>query len=127
MLGKLFEGHRLTILTAPYHWQGPSWKYRRQMGLDGRNEKRVPMAIPVCLVVAEKRLVADQAVTVNVSAHGARVLTRRRWQPEEQPRLASSSGELRTPAKIVYCEPLTDGHFCVGLQFLSTIMDWKPM
>jgi hypothetical protein len=97
------------------------------MGLDGRNEKRVPMAIPVCLVVPEKLLVADQAVTVNVSAHGARVLTRRRWQPEEQPRLASSSGELRTQAKIVYCEPLTDGHFCVGLQFLSTIVDWKPM
>jgi hypothetical protein len=97
------------------------------MRLDGRNEKRVPMALPVCLVVAEQLLVADQAVTVNVSPHGARVLTRRRWQPEEQPRLASNSGELRTQAKIVYCEPLTDGHFYVGLQFLSAIPDWKPM
>jgi hypothetical protein len=97
------------------------------MRLDGRNEKRVPMAVPVCLVVAEKLLVADQAMTVNVSPHGARVLTKRRWQPEEQPRLASSSGEPRTQAKIVYCEPLTDGHFCVGLQFLSPITDWKPM
>jgi PilZ domain len=97
------------------------------MPLDGRNEKRVPMALSICLVVAEKVLVADQAMTVNVSPHGARILTRRRWQTEEQPRLASSSGELRTQAKIVYCEPLTDGHFCVGLQFLSAIMDWKPM
>jgi PilZ domain-containing protein len=97
------------------------------MRLDGRNEKRVPMAVPVCLVVTEKLLVADQAMTVNVSPHGARVLTKRRWQPEEQPRLASSSGEPRTQAKIVYCEPLTDGHFCVGLQFLSPITDWKPM
>jgi len=97
------------------------------MRLDGRNEKRVPMAIPVCLVVAEKLLVADQAITVNVSPHGARVLTRRRWQPEQQPQLASSSGELRTQAKIVYCEPVTDGHFCVGLQFLSAILNWNPM
>jgi PilZ domain len=97
------------------------------MLLDGRNEKRVPIAIPVCLVVAENRLIADQAMTVNVSPHGARVLTRRRWQLEEQPRLASSSGELPTQAKIVYCEPLTEGHFCVGLQFLSAIIDWKPM
>ena len=97
------------------------------MRLDGRNEKRVPMAIPVCLVVAEKLLVADQAITVNVSPHGARVLTRRRWQPEQQPQLASNSGELRARAKIVYCEPLTDGQFCVGLQFLSAIMDWNPL
>jgi len=85
------------------------------------------MAIPICLVVAEKLLVADQAMTVNVSTHGARVLTRRRWQPEEQPRLASSSGELGTQAKIVYCEPLTDGHFCVGLQFFSAVLDWNPV
>jgi len=97
------------------------------MCLEGRNEKRIPMAIPVCLVVAEKLLFADQAMTVNVSPHGARVLTRRRWQREEQPQLASNSGELRTRAKIVYCEPLTDGHFCVGLQFFSAITDWNPM
>jgi len=96
------------------------------MRLDGRIEKRVTLAIPVCLVIAEKLLVADQAMTVNVSSRGARILTRRRWQLEEQPRLASSSGELRTEAKVVYCEPVTDGLFCVGLQFLSAIMDWKP-
>jgi hypothetical protein len=96
------------------------------MRLDGRNEKRVTMAIPVCLVIAEKLLFADQAMTVNVSSRGARIITRRRWQLEEQPRLASSSGELRTEAKVVYCEPVTDGLFCIGLQFLSAILDWKP-
>jgi hypothetical protein len=96
------------------------------MRLDGRNEKRVTMAIPVCLVTAEKLLVADQAMTVNVSPHGARIVTRRRWRPEEQPRLASNSGELGTRAKVVYCEPLANGHFCIGLRFLSATMDWKP-
>jgi hypothetical protein len=96
------------------------------MRLEGRNERRVTMAIPVCLVIAEKLLFADQAMTVNVSSRGARILTRRRWQLEEQPRLASSSGELRTQAKVVYCEPATDGLFCVGLQFPSAVMDWKP-
>ena len=95
------------------------------MRLDGRNEKRVTMAVPVCLVVAEKVLVADQATTVNVSSKGARVVTKRRWQPEDQPRLAMSSGEIRTQAKVVYCEPQTDGYFCIGLQFLSAILDWK--
>ncbi|HEY6387396.1 MAG TPA: PilZ domain-containing protein [Candidatus Acidoferrum sp.] len=97
-----------------------------QTRLDGRNEKRVMMAVPICLVTTGRLIIADQAMTVNVSPHGARVVTTRRWRPKEQPRLALSSGEIRTQAKIVYSEPLADGHFCIGLKFLSAIMDWKP-
>jgi len=97
------------------------------MRLDGRNEKRVTMAIPVCLVTAEELLVAEQAMTVNVSSQGARVVTRRRWHPKEQPRLASASGEFRAQAKVVYCEPLPGGHFCIGLKFISAIIDWEPI
>jgi PilZ domain len=96
-----------------------------QIRLDGRNEKRVSMAMPVCLVTAKDLLFAYQAMTVNVSPHGARIMTRRRWQLEERPRLASSSGELGTPARVVYCEPLTNGHYCIGLRFPAAIMDWK--
>lgn len=95
------------------------------MRLDGRNEKRVTMAIPVCLVVAEKLHVAEQAMTVNVSSQGARVVTKRRWHPEKEPRLALSSGEIQTQAQVVYCEPLADGHFCIGLKLFSAIMNWK--
>jgi len=96
------------------------------MRLEGRNEKRVAMAIPVCLVAAEKQDVVEQAMTVNVSSHGARIATRRRWQPEEEPRLALGSGEIRVQAKVVYCETLADGRFCVGLRFSSANMEWKP-
>jgi hypothetical protein len=95
------------------------------MRLDGRNEKRVTMAIPVCLVTVEKMFVAEQAMTVNVSSRGARVVTRRRWQAKEQPRLASASGEFRAPAKVVYCEPLPGGYFCIGLKFVSAVIDWE--
>lgn len=96
-----------------------------QLRLDGRNEKRVTMAIPVCLVTAKDLLFAYHAITENVSPHGARIITRRRWPLEERPRLASSSGELGTPARIVYCEPLTNGNYCIGLRFPSAITDWK--
>jgi len=96
-----------------------------QMRLDGRNEKRVTMAIAVCLAIAKDLLFAYQAMTVNVSPHGARIITRRRWQLEERPRLASSSGELGAPAQVIYCEPLTNGHYCIGLRFPSAITDWK--
>lgn len=95
------------------------------MHLDGRTEKRVAMAIPVCLEVADELLFTEQSTTVNVSPRGARVVTRRRWQPEEQPRLATSSGKFRTQAKVVYCVPLMDGHFCIGLQFPSPVTDWN--
>lgn len=45
--------------------------------LDGRIEKRIPMVLPVDLVIAEEMLVSERAVTVNVSYHGARVVTKR--------------------------------------------------
>jgi hypothetical protein len=95
------------------------------MRFEGRTEERVTMAIPLCLVAAEKPASAEQAMTVNVSPHGVRVVTRRRWRPDEQPRLASRSGEFRTQARVVYCEPQTDGHFCIGLKFQPAFMEWR--
>jgi hypothetical protein len=85
--------------------------------LDGRREKRASIAVPVCLATAEELLFAERAITVNVSLHGARVVTKQRWQAEERPWLASLSSEFRVRARVIYCHPLTDGHFCVGLGF----------
>jgi hypothetical protein len=95
------------------------------MRLDGRNEKRVTMAIPVCLVTAEELDFAEEAITVNVSSRGARVVTRRRWYPKEQPRLALARGEFRARTQVVYCQPLPSGHFCIGLKFISAVIDWE--
>ena len=85
--------------------------------LDGRREKRAPITTPVCLAAAEETLLTERALTVNVSPHGARVVTKRRWQAEERPWLVSLSSEFRVQARVIYCQPLTDGHFCVGLGF----------
>ncbi len=92
--------------------------------LDGRIEKRVPMAVPVDLVIAEEMLVAERVVTVNVSPHGARVVSKRRWRVEEQPWLASLTSYFRLQGSVVYCQPLTNGDFCVGLKFRGSLMDW---
>jgi hypothetical protein len=94
------------------------------MPLDGRIEKRAPMAVPVYLVAAEGLLFAERVITVNVSPHGACVITKRRWQAEEQPWLASLFNEFRLQARVVYCQPLTDGHFCVGLRFKSRVINF---
>ena len=90
----------------------------------GRIEERIPMAVPVDLVIAEETLVAERVVTVNVSPHGARVVTKRRWRVEEQPWLASLTSYFRRQGCVVYCQPLTNGDFCVGLKFRASFIDW---
>ena len=92
---------------------------------DGRIEKRISMMLPVDLVVAEEMLVSERAVTVNVSPHGARVVTKRYWRPEEQPCLASLTSYFRLQGSVVYCQPLTNGDFCVGLKFRASFMGWE--
>lgn len=93
--------------------------------LDGRIEKRTPMALPVDLVLVEEMLVSERAMTVNVSPHGARVVTKRHWRPEEQPWLASLTSYFRLQGSVVYCQPLTNGDFCVGLKFRASFMGWE--
>jgi len=36
----------------------------------------------------------------------------------------SSDGDLQTQARVVYCQPLSDGHFAIGLQFPYETSDW---
>jgi hypothetical protein len=91
--------------------------------LEGRIEKRTPMAAPVYLLPAKQLFLAERAVTVNISPRGARVITKRRWQAEEQPWLASLFNEFRLQARVIYCQPLPDGHFCVGLSFQSGLIN----
>jgi len=101
-----------------------SEKSADSMPLDGRIEKRVPMAVPVDLVIAEEMLVTERVLTVNVSPHGARVVTKRRWRAEEQPWLASLTGYFRLQGSVVYCQPMTNEDFCVGLKFRASLIDW---
>jgi len=87
------------------------------MPLDGRMEKRVPLEVRVYLGSNEQLLAAERAITVNVSPHGARVVTKRPWRAEELRWLAPVSSEFRLQAKVIYCQALTNGHFSVGLRF----------
>ena len=76
----------------------PSKETPARMPLDGRIGKGVPREVHVRLVLNEPLLIAGKAVTVNVSPHGARLLTRRFWRAEEHPWLAPSHQRL-SPAR----------------------------
>ena len=97
--------------------KGSSEKSPGPIPLDGRNEKRVPLEVRVYLGSNEQLLAAEGAITANVSPHGARVVTRRPWRADARPWLAPVSSEFRLQAKVIYCQALTNGHFCVGLRF----------
>lgn len=38
--------------------------------------------------------------------------------------ISSLAGDLRTFARVVYCQRLPDGRFGVGLQFQGIAVDW---
>jgi hypothetical protein len=95
------------------------------MDLVGRIEKRVGMEIPVRLLASERMGVGEKVVTVNVSPHGARVVTKRRWRTDDHVGIASLAGDLRVQARVVYCHALGDDDFYVGLEFRRGFFDWE--
>jgi hypothetical protein len=92
--------------------------------LDGRIEKRVPMAVAAYLVSFEEQPVAEKVLTENVSPHGARVVVKRHWPAGQQLRMAPLSDKSEWPAKVVYCQGLSSGLFCLGLEFGVGSIKW---
>jgi len=90
----------------------------------GRVEKRIRLEVPMEISSLQKLDPTDPAektTAENVSARGVRVLTKHAWSPQERllvTSLTSPIGNERSmPARVVYCQPLAEGVFGVGLQF----------
>lgn len=89
-----------------------------------RVEKRIPMEIPVVLDGHRQLPGSESTFTENVSAHGARVVSTRRWEQNERLTFVSHTGEFRSSARVAYCQPLQDDGFAVGLEFLEPKGRW---
>src|SRR5271168_3523177 len=89
-----------------------------------RLENRTPLRVAVDLARLEVRYPAQQGVTENVSLHGARVITGKPWPLNVRLNLRSLVGNLRSRARVVYCEPRSSGDFVLGLQLCATAGDW---
>jgi hypothetical protein len=87
----------------------------------GRVEKRIRLEVPVQISRLETPGITDlpeKTTTGNVSTHGIRVLTKRALPPQERLLVTSPIGsEEPIRARVVYCQPLAEGVFGVGLQF----------
>jgi len=89
-----------------------------------RAEPRIPMAVAVQLSGHQALPGVETTFTEDVSSCGARVLTTRRWQPNDALQIASLGGEFHARARVVYCQPLAGEGFAIGLEFLQPVGAW---
>ena len=90
-----------------------------------RLEQRIPLAARVDLCSLDVRHPAQEALTENVSTHGARVVSSNPWKLNERLNLWALPGDFRARARVVYCEALGHNSFAIGLQLLASSGGWK--
>ena len=88
-----------------------------------RTEARIPTRVGLELSGPDEPLIHEITVTENVSLHGARVVTKRRWSPNDS--VLVKLPEECLPARITYCQPSKGDEFAMGLQFSLVIYDWN--
>jgi PilZ domain len=90
-----------------------------------RAEDRLPVKVTVDLSSLDVRLPAQEGITENVSARGARIVTSRPWKPNDRLNVRSLLGNFKSRARVVYCESIEGGQFAVGVQLFAAIGDWR--
>src|SRR5205809_6878363 len=90
----------------------------------GRLEKRIQLSLPVQISSLYDPSKAERTTTENVCSLGMRLLTQKAKELNERLMISSLVGDLRALARVVYCQRLPNGCFCVGLQFQETAANW---
>jgi PilZ domain-containing protein len=88
-----------------------------------RKEQRVALKMFVKLSSVSNPS-SEIAPTIDISCHGARVVTRRNWRPDEQLSVRSIRGDLYSRGRVVHCQPYKDNSFLVGIQMYYPTGDW---
>lgn len=90
-----------------------------------RHEARIPLTIRVDLTSLDIRHPAQEALTENVSLHGARVVASKPWKLNDRLNVHSRPGDFRARARVVYCEPRGMDTFAIGLHLIAAAGNWK--
>ena len=89
-----------------------------------RLQDRTPVHVTVDLSGLDIHTAAQQGITENVSARGARVVTNKPWHPNDHVKVRSLLGSLMSRARVVYCEPLGNDSFAIGLELFVSVGEW---
>ena len=87
-----------------------------------RRESRTLAAIGLELSSLNEPFIHEQAVTENISRRGARVVTEKRWRPNDHVFVGLPRGD--SYARVAYCDALPADSFAIGLRFASVVDDW---
>ncbi len=89
-----------------------------------RTENRTPLEVAITLVSLD--LVTYEVTTTrDVSLHGAGVLTKQQWSPNERLDVRSLQGSFNGFARVVHCKQRKDAAFVMGVEFFFTDGLWK--
>src|SRR5258708_13648263 len=86
--------------------------------LAGRKEARIAVKMFVNLY-SEDNPSTEVAPTIDISCHGARVVSKRRWQPNQRVSVRSIRGDFYSRERVVHSPPYTDNSFGSGFQLYS--------
>jgi PilZ domain len=89
-----------------------------------RMEARIPKRVGLELSGPDEPLIYEITFTENVSCHGARVVTKRRWSPNDSVLVKLPQESLPFRVRITYCQPLKAEEFATGLQFSLAVYNW---
>jgi PilZ domain len=89
-----------------------------------RKETRIPIKMFVNLYSLENHTF-EVAPTVDISCHGARVVTKTFWRPDQPLSVRSIRGNFYSRARVAYCQRREDS-FVVGLEMYYPQGNWTP-
>jgi hypothetical protein len=91
---------------------------------DGRSERRILLDLTTELSRPDEFLPKERAFTENVSPHGARITTGRRWQPGSRVLITFPEYDIFSQGRIVYCQHMESGEFCLGIELPAQVQHW---
>jgi hypothetical protein len=89
-----------------------------------RLETRIQARVGLELSGSDEPLIYEITFTENVSPHGARVLSKRHWSPNDSVLVKLPQEGCPSHARITYSQPLRGDEFATGLQFSFLVYDW---
>ena len=89
-----------------------------------RMESRTLARVEVELLNTDAPFINEITLTEDVSRYGARVVTKMKWQPNDDVDVKLRREGLSNRARIAYCKPVKGETFVIGLQFSLPVVNW---
>ena len=88
-----------------------------------RLEDRVPLRLFVKLSIPDTKEF-EMAQTIDISRHGALVVSKRFWELNQHLLLRSLRGNFTSYARVAHCQSLAENSYAIGLQLFNPTGDW---